>query len=58
MQPLVKQGFAVMQFEYSGYDGADGAPNFDTIAKTADATWDWLAQQPEVDPARIVARSS
>jgi fermentation-respiration switch protein FrsA (DUF1100 family) len=55
VQPLVEQGFAVMQFEYPGYDGADGMPAFGTIAEAADATWDWLAQRPEVDPTQIVA---
>ncbi|MEO7323403.1 MAG: alpha/beta fold hydrolase [Dokdonella sp.] len=55
VQPLVEQGFAVMQFEYPGYGGADGTPEFDAIGEAADATWDWLARQPEVDPQRMIA---
>lgn len=55
MQPLAARGIAVLQFEYPGYGGADGAPDPDAIREAADATWDWLAQRPEVDPARMVA---
>lgn len=55
MQPLIEQGFAVMQFEYPGYGGADGTPDFDAIGEAANATWDWLARQPEVDPRRMIA---
>ncbi len=55
VQPLVEQGFAVMQFEYPGYGGADGTPDFDAIGEAAFATWDWLARQPEVDPQRMIA---
>ncbi|MEO5560961.1 MAG: alpha/beta fold hydrolase [Dokdonella sp.] len=55
VQPLVEQGFAVMQFEYPGYGGADGEPDFDAIGEAADATWDWLARQSNVDPQRMIA---
>lgn len=55
VQPLVEHGFAVMQFEYPGYGGADGMPEYDAIGEAADATWDWLARQPEVNPQRMVA---
>ena len=55
VQPLVRHGIAVLQFEYPGYGGADGMPRFDAIGEAADATWDWLAQRPEVDRARMVA---
>jgi pimeloyl-ACP methyl ester carboxylesterase len=55
VQPLVRHGIAILQFEYPGYGGADGVPQFDTIGEAADATWDWLAQRPEVDRTRMVA---
>jgi len=55
VQPLVARGIAVLQFEYPGYGGADGAPRIDTIREGAEATWDWLAQRPEIDRTRMVA---
>lgn len=55
VKPMVEHGFAVMQFEYPGYDGADGTPGFDTITEAANATWDWMAQQANIDARRMVA---
>jgi len=55
LQPLVDRNIAVLQYEYPGYDGNDGTPRFDAIRESALATWDWLAQRPEVDAARMVA---
>jgi pimeloyl-ACP methyl ester carboxylesterase len=55
VQPLLEHGFAVMQFEYPGYGGADGSADFDSINMAADATWDWLARQPGIDPEKLVA---
>jgi pimeloyl-ACP methyl ester carboxylesterase len=55
LQPLVARNIAVLQYEYPGYDGNDGAPRFDAIRESALATWDWLAQRPEVDATRMVA---
>lgn len=55
LQPLVARNIAVLQYEYPGYDGNDGAPRFDAIEETSLATWDWLAHRPEVDPSRMVA---
>jgi uncharacterized protein len=55
LQPLIERNIAVLQYEYPGYDGNDGTPRFDTIRETSLATWDWLAQRPEVDAARMVA---
>jgi len=55
LQPLVARNIAVLQYEYPGYDGNDGAPRFEAIRETALATWDWLAKRPEVDATRMVA---
>ena len=55
LQPLVARNIAVLQYEYPGYDGNDGAPRFEAIRESALATWDWLAKQPDVDAGRMVA---
>jgi dienelactone hydrolase len=54
-QPLAARGVGVLVLEFPGYDGADGAPNFDTLSEATTAAYDWLARQPSVDPARIAA---
>lgn len=53
-QPLVERGIAVLALEYPGYDGADGRPDANTLGEAASSAYDWLARQPQVDPARIV----
>lgn len=55
IQPLLAHGFAVLQLEYPGYGGADGAPRFDAINEAADATWNWLSARAQVDAKRMVA---
>jgi fermentation-respiration switch protein FrsA (DUF1100 family) len=55
LQPLVLRNIAVLQYEYPGYDGNEGTPQFEAIRESAQATWDWLAQRPEIDAARMVA---
>jgi fermentation-respiration switch protein FrsA (DUF1100 family) len=54
IQPLLEHGIAVLQFEFPGYDGADGTPTYEHINAAAKATFDWLAARPAVDAQRIV----
>lgn len=55
VQPLLALGYAVLQFEFPGYSGSDGAPRFDQVSEAAERTWDWLAAQPGVDARPMVA---
>lgn len=48
-------GLHVLFVELPGYDGADGAPEFDSLVEASTAAYDWLARQPAVDAGRIVA---
>jgi fermentation-respiration switch protein FrsA (DUF1100 family) len=48
-------GLHVFLLELPGYAGADGAPGFDSLVEASTAAYDWLAQHPLVDRARIVA---
>lgn len=48
-------GLHVLLVELPGYAGSDGEPNFQSLVEVSTAAYDWLAQQPLVDPARIVA---
>lgn len=48
-------GLHVLLVELPGYDGADGAPEFDSLVEASTAAYDWLARQPAVDAGRIVA---
>lgn len=55
VQPLVARGYAVLQFEFPGYAGADGGADFGQVTEAAGRTWDWLAAQPGVDAGRMAA---
>lgn len=48
-------GLHVFLLELPGYAGADGEPGFDSLIEASTAAYDWLAQHPLVDRARIVA---
>ncbi|HSX59795.1 MAG TPA: alpha/beta hydrolase [Tahibacter sp.] len=48
-------GLHVLLVELPGYAGADGQPGFQSLVEVSTAAYDWLAQQPLVDRARIVA---
>jgi pimeloyl-ACP methyl ester carboxylesterase len=54
LQPLVRAGYSILQLEYPGFGGADGAPNFEQITEAADTAYDWLARQADVDAQQIV----
>ena len=55
VRPLVEAGISVLQLEFPGFCGADGDPSFANIVVSENLAYDWLAKQPEVDKARIVA---
>lgn len=47
-------GASLLLVEYPGYGRSEGSPSQSAIRDTMVAAYDWLATQPEVDPARIV----
>ena len=54
-QTLTADGVAVLLLEYPGYGRSGGAPSQQTITDSAVAAYDFLASEPGIDPARIVA---
>jgi hypothetical protein len=53
--PINSIGVHVLLLEYPGYGGAPGEPSLASLNEASTAAFDWLAQRPDVDPARIVA---
>ena len=51
---LARLGLSVLLFDYRGYGGNPGTPSEKGLAADARAAQAWLAEQPEVDPDRIV----
>jgi len=51
---LARMGLAVLLFDYRGYGGNPGHPTEAGLAADARAALDYLANRPEVDPARVV----
>ncbi|GFG52536.1 alpha/beta hydrolase [Mycolicibacterium agri] len=51
---LARLGLSVLLFDYRGYGGNPGTPSEKGLAADARAAQAWLAEQPAVDPARIV----
>ena len=51
---LARLGLSVRLFDYRGYGGNPGTPSEMGLAADARAAQAWLAEQPEVDPDRIV----
>lgn len=49
------QGMAILLVEYRGYRRSSGKPSEVALAQDADAFFDWLAAQPQVDRTRIAA---
>src|SRR5262249_22819323 len=52
-QRLAERGVGVLALEFPGYDGAEGAPDFETLSEATTAAYDWLSARPDVDAARI-----
>lgn len=46
-------GIAVLAIDYRGYGESDGEPSEQGVYRDAEAAWDWLVTQPEVDSTRI-----
>jgi len=51
----VRDWTSVLLVEYPGYGGATGAPTETSIIAAMHAAYDWAANDPRVDPKRIVA---
>lgn len=51
---LHQQGLGVLLVEYPGYGRSTGEPSQERIAASLVIAYDWLVQQPAVDPARII----
>jgi len=51
---LRRLGMAVLLFDYRGYGGNPGRPSEEGLALDIRAAHDWLREQPDVDPARMV----
>jgi uncharacterized protein len=54
MTPLNELGLHVLLVEFPGYGGAAGSPSLNSIGEAMNAGYDWLTQQSEVDPQRII----
>ena len=48
-------GVGVLLVEYPGYGRAPGSPSEKSITDAAIALYDWAAQDPRIDPKRIIA---
>lgn len=48
-------GIALLIVEYPGYGRAPGKPGDESIRRTMNAAFDWLAGRPDIDPKRIAA---
>jgi uncharacterized protein len=53
-QALRQAGFAVLLVEYPGYGRSTGVPTERSITAAFVAAYDWVIEQPEIDPQRIV----
>ncbi len=51
---LHQQGLGVLLVEYPGYGRSTGEPSQERIAASLVIAYDWLVQQPGVDPTRII----
>ena len=47
------RGIAVLAIDYRGYGESEGEPTEEGVYLDAEAAWDWLAVQPEVDSTRV-----
>jgi len=53
---LARAGFGVLIFDFPGHGESEGAVSWDAAAREAlSGAFDWLAEQPGVDPARLGA---
>lgn len=47
------RGIAVLAIDYRGYGQSEGEPTEEGVYRDAEAAWDWLVMQPEVDSTRV-----
>jgi hypothetical protein len=55
VEGLRRAGIGILIPEYPGYGQSAGTPTETSLTDAALAAYDWLASQPDVDPARIVS---
>ena len=55
MEDFADLGVNVLLVEFPGYGHSDGKPSKTTLLETYTQAFDWLIEQPQVDPDRIVA---
>lgn len=55
MTDLREEGLNALLVEFPGYGFSEGSPSREAIRETFTAAYDWLVQQGDVDPERIVA---
>jgi fermentation-respiration switch protein FrsA (DUF1100 family) len=53
--PVQEWGWGVLLYEYPGYGRTPGRPSERAIRQSALRVYDWAAQDPRIDPRRIVA---
>ena len=53
LRELRPPGVGVVVLDYRGYGTSDGRPTEAGIYRDAEAAWDLLLSQPEIDPARV-----
>ncbi|MEE4243823.1 MAG: alpha/beta hydrolase, partial [Kangiellaceae bacterium] len=54
MLGLVELGYNVLLVEFPGYGRSTGKPSEKNFAATFAAAYDWLVDQPQVDPKQII----
>ncbi|WP_428389239.1 alpha/beta hydrolase [Mucisphaera sp.] len=54
VRPYREMGVSVLLVEYRGFGRAGGSPSQAGIGADMDRFVDWLVEQPEVDPARMI----
>ncbi len=52
---VAAEGIGVLLLEYPGYGRSGGRATQESVVRVAIAGYDFLVEQPEVDPARVVA---
>ena len=55
MEDLADLGINVLLVEFPGYGHSDGKPSRITLRETYTQAYDWLIEQSQVDPDRVVA---
>ncbi|MFP4053711.1 MAG: alpha/beta hydrolase [Phycisphaerae bacterium] len=54
LRQLHEMGVSALIIDYRGYGRSEGSPSEQGTYRDARAAWDWLVEQRQVDPSRIV----